>query len=573
MQNNRKQRAIKGLFVFLFFMGLVIYFKPSEPYATGDGIEYVLTTEAWYNHRSPDIRYSDFCSFKADFVAHQSWQSNYKKAAFDEVGAFVKDNTSQRKEYGGFYRNSKGNVYGYHFVFYSLVNVPSRALTAMMNIHPIKAFLYTNLFLCALLLALILFSSKSIPWAHLLFFGVVFFSGFFYYQTWTHPEVITVVLVSSGMVFLLDKRFHAAMCCVALATLQNQPLLFLLLWFFGYIVYAHKFNLKPLLPFFLYALVFLIPSLYFYTLFGTTSLIKDAGYLSFTNCSLNRVFGFFFDLNQGMVLSLGLWLVFYVVLLLVRAVKVVKHKEWSPWDFIPLVVLAMTVLVSAMSNWNHGMAIVNRYAVWIQIPIIFHAILLIEPLRIIPKATLIGAGLSSQILLLAIHRPLNQFDWSNLQHMPLAKWMLDHYPKFYNPDPQIFIARTHQVFDFSRQSSPVCYFNDKNELTKIAVHKDKLDTLTTFGYPLEAIEHQPRVRSGQEEWVYINDFSSKSTKSSKSILALIQQSEIARILSEMKNNPQWMEELNKKALANQHSLTQQMELDARFIFNERHHLP
>ena len=151
--------------------------------------------------------------------------------------------------------------------------------------------------------------------------------------------------------------------------------------------------------------------------------------------------------------------------------------------------------------------------------------------------------------------------------------MLDHYPKFYNPDPQIFIARTHQVFDFSRQSSPVCYFNDKNELTKIAVHKDNLDTLTTFGYPLEAIEHQPRVRSGQEEWAYINDFSSKSTKSSKSILALIQQSEIVRILSEMKNNPQWMEELNKKALANQHSLTQQMELDARFIFNERHHLP
>ena len=177
MQNNRKQLVIKGLIVFLFFMGLVIYFKPSEPYATGDGIEYVLTTEAWYNHRSPDIRYSDFCSFKADFVAHQTWQSNYKKAAFDEVGAFLKDNTSQRKEFGGFYRNNKGNVYGYHFVFYSLVNVPSRVLTAMMNIHPIKVFLYTNLFLCALLLALILFSSKSIPWAHLLFFGVVIVTG------------------------------------------------------------------------------------------------------------------------------------------------------------------------------------------------------------------------------------------------------------------------------------------------------------------------------------------------------------------------------------------------------------
>ena len=78
MQNNRKQLVIKGLIVFLFFMGLVIYYKPSEPYATGDGIEYVLTTEAWYNHGSPDIRYSDFCTFKADFVAHQMWQSELR---------------------------------------------------------------------------------------------------------------------------------------------------------------------------------------------------------------------------------------------------------------------------------------------------------------------------------------------------------------------------------------------------------------------------------------------------------------------------------------------------------------
>jgi len=573
MRNTRKQAIIKGLIVFLFFIGLVLYYKPSEPYATGDGIEYVLTTEAWYNHGSPEIRYSDFCTFKADFLQHQTWQSNYKKVAFDAVGAFLKENASPRKEYGGFYRNSRGNVYGYHFVFYSLVNVPSRALMAMWHIHPIKGFLFTNLFFCALLLAVILFSSKSLPWENLLFFVAVFFSGFFYYQTWTHPEAITVVLVALGMVFLHEKRFHAALCCVALAALQNQPLLFLLIWLFGYVGYAYKFKFKSILPFILYALMFLIPSLYFYMLFGTTSLIKDAGYLSFSNCTLNRIVGFFFDFNQGMVLSLGNWLLFYGVLLIFRVFVMLKNKDWGAWDLIPFVVVAMSVLVSTMSNWNHGMAIINRYAVWIQIPILFHATLLIKPLRIIPKVTLIVAGLSSQILLLVIHLPLNQFDWSNLQHMPLGKWMLDHYPKLYNPDPQIFIARTNQVFDFSKQSSPVCYFNEKNELTKIAVHKDNVDTLASWGYPLEAIEEQPTARSGKEEWIYINDFTSKSTKSSKNILALIQQSEIGRIISEMKKNPQWMEELNKKANENHHSLDQQIELDARFIFNERHNLP
>ena len=63
--------VIKGVVVLLFTLGLFRYFSNSEPYAIGDGIEYVLTTEAWYNHGTPTIKLPDFNSFKADFEAHR----------------------------------------------------------------------------------------------------------------------------------------------------------------------------------------------------------------------------------------------------------------------------------------------------------------------------------------------------------------------------------------------------------------------------------------------------------------------------------------------------------------------
>ena len=71
MFNKWSGWVIKGVVVLLFTLGLFRYFSNSEPYATGDGIEYVLTTEAWYNNGTPTIKLADFNSFKADFEAHR----------------------------------------------------------------------------------------------------------------------------------------------------------------------------------------------------------------------------------------------------------------------------------------------------------------------------------------------------------------------------------------------------------------------------------------------------------------------------------------------------------------------
>lgn len=570
MSDKRWFSALKWIVWMVLSIKAFDYFMAKEPYPTGDGIEYVLTTEAWKNHASPDIRLSDYVSFKAEFLQHQSWESNYKRMAFDEVEAFLREKESKRKEYGGFYRNSQQNVYGYHFVFYSFVNAPARLLTAFLGIHPIKAFVLTNVFIWSLFFAWLLSWKEEERTPALVLGLLVFFSASFYYTTWTHPEALTVVLVLTSMLCLSRQRFHLALLFCGLATFQNQPLSFLFLWM-SLVVWNHdRFQWRPMMKYVGYGVLVFLPSLYFYALFRTTSLISDAGFLSFENVTSNRVFGFFFDLNQGMILSIGLFLFIYFFLFLLRLVEIIKSRTTNTWDFLPLVILAMTLLVSCMSNWNHGMAVVNRYAVWMSVPIMCHGYVLLKELRLSWRISLASLGALSQLGLWYIHLPYNQFDWSNLQHMPSAKWTLSHYPAYYNPDPQIFIARTHQVFDFSKNSSPVLYFNEQNQLQKIAVHESNVDTLKYFGYTPGPMSEYCCVRSGKERWYYINDFVERSSKSSADVLRMIQRSEMDRILLEMKANPQWMKSLEEKASKAGISLERQMEKDAEFIFNERH---
>ncbi len=575
MFNKLPGWVVKSVVVLLFTLGLLRYYSNTEPYATGDGIEYILTTEAWYNHGTPTILPADFNSFKADFIAHQSWESNYKAAAFDEVERFLKEaqpkaKATIRKEFGGFYRNNNGGVYGYHFVFYSLLNVPARFMTDLLNLHPIQAFKYTNLACWILLLILFLFLRKQLVFDEALLFLAGFFSAAFYYNTWTHPELTTVILLMASFIFLNQERFHLAILTCALATLQNQPLVFLLLWMYVYVWNKQQYAIKPLLPFGLYGLIVFIPSLYFYRLFGTTSLIKDAGFLAAENISLTRIVGFYVDLNQGMIISIGLFLLLYMVLLVQRLVVIIKTRKAELWDLIPLVLVSMTLLVSAMNNWNHGMAIVNRYAVWMGVPLLFHVFYLMRDFSIRAQVPLVLSALISQGILLSVHLPYNQFDWSNLQHMPIAKWVLDHHPSWYNPDPQIFIARTNRVFDFTKNSSPVLYFNHKNELAKVAVHVENIDTLSVFGYKMNALRSYPMVKCGQETWIYINDMEQGSTKLSAELLQIIQNSEEERIIREMRANPQWIKELTLKSERNHMDLEEQLRLDARFIFNENH---
>jgi membrane protein YqaA with SNARE-associated domain len=540
------------------------YINKAEPYPTGDGIEYILTTEAWKNHGSPDIRLTDYRSFKTDFLAHQAWKDNYKKQAFDEVEQFLASKT--RSEYGGFYRNQAGDVYGYHFVFYSLVNTPMRWVSEWVGFHPIKAFIYTNaMFWFAFLVwaFFLLFKRKKLTFLSLL---ALFFSGIFYYSSWTHPEVFTFVLLASGFLAWTHSLRWLALVFVGLATLQNQPLFFVFLWMLVPLGWESRTEVKKMVLLGILSTIPFMPSIYFWVLFGKTSLIKEAGFLSANNITLERIYGFFMDWNQGMILGIGLWIFVYIFLLIQRGFWVLKNKTITHWDFIPMVVLMMTLTVCAMSNWNHGMAILNRYATWIAVPLLFHAFYLLATYSTRWQRVIFLFCLLTQGGLIKLHNPHNRFDWSNLSHMPIATWFLNHAPSWYNPDPQIFIARTTQQFDFSERTPPVIYCNNTSTITKMAVHNHRLDALKPFGILPSCRKDSWRlVRSGSESWYYLDEQSLKKVNATKSIRHSLREAEIAKIILKINRDPVWKKDIQTKAKINHVSEAVQQRLDAAFI--------
>jgi len=565
-----RQFFFKGLLFLIVLLSTLFQATTIEPYATGDGIEYTLTTEAFYRHGSAAIRERDAKDFKMEHIRHKPWIDNYKAVTFDAIHAYLKD--PKAREYGGFYRTTNGQNFGYHFSFYSLINTPARALTAILDIHPQYAFQITNAFLLVLTSFLLLFYFKLETWQSIGWVLLVNFSAVYYYIGWSHPEIMTAVLLLLSLLFQREKKFVWAIFLMALASLQNQPVLILLIWLVFSAGYYEKWKLKNWIQMAFPALLFFLPSVFYYYYFGTTNLIKDAGYLDISNVTYTRFLGFFIDLNQGMILSLNLLLIVYILLLVVRFWKAFTHQlKLSHEDFIPVLILFLTFVVCMMSNWNHGMAIVNRYAVWIGILVIYHSIQLLSAYGLRLKSSLILVVFAMQCLFIKIHQPYNKFDWCSEDHLPFAKWVLMKYPQFYNPDPQIFIARTSKTFDFSVNNSPVFFTNKANGTTKVlkvAVHEDGLSALTTYGLTLKQINTLKTTSCPIAHWYYINDLPTLKKINIDHLNLVRGKKEIERIKQSIYNNPQWINEITKKANLNKTTLEEQVEADALYLYQQ-----
>ena len=552
-----------SVLAFTLFQAAII-----EPYATGDGIEYTLTTEAFYRHGSASIRESDARDFKTEYIRHKAWSENYKAAAFDTIHAFLKN--SKVREYGGFYRTKKDQNFGYHFSFYSLINTPARWLTTILDINPQYAFQITNFLLLGLTSFLLLFYFKLDTWYSISLVLLVNFSAVFYYIAWSHPEIMTVVLVLLSLLFQREKKYLWSILLITLASLQNQPLLILLIWLVISAGHKEKWRIKNWIRISYPAFLFFLPSAFYFYYFGTTNLIKDAGYLDVSNVTYTRFLGFFIDLNQGMILSLNVLLAVYIILLVNRYRKVFTHQlKWRQDDFLPPLILLLTFIVCMMSNWNHGMAIVNRYAIWIGIIIVYHSIELLSTYGLRLKSSVICVVFAIQCLFIKIHNPYNDFDWCNLGHLPFAKWALMNYPHLYNPDPQIFIVRTSKTFDFSINNSPVFYIkkeNGKIEVLKVAVHEDGLATLMTYGLTLNQIKNIKSHSSPIANWYYINDIPVLKKISLNQLKSIGAKKEIDRIKKEIYNSPQWIIEITKKAKHKNICVEEQINADAIYVY-------
>ena len=548
-----------------------IYHLPSYP--TGDGAEYILVTEAFYKHKSPDLRLTDSKSFKHSFTKALPWDSVYKPFVFDALQNFIgtpgKKFNESGDSFGGLYVATNGKIFGYHFFTYSLFNVPMRYFMSVLNKNPLSAFKITNTILILLTCFLILFFTPFNTFISSLIATAFYFSSSFWYLGWVHPELFTVCCVTIALWLFFQNHYYISLFIITIATTQNQPLVFLLLFMAISTLLNNGFKIHVILKVMLCCAIICIPPLFYYYHFGTFSIINKAGYLDSQYQTFNRIFGFYFDLNQGVILAIPLVLILYISIWVSQLYKTIKTKRKPSLElFLPLVLVAIAFTVSSMVVWNHGQSVINRYATWASAIIFIHFFFMIRGFKIKTQTYMVGLITLSQIFTALFHSDISKSENNCCEHKPIAIWTLNHFPSLYNPDPLIFGVRTTHEFGIEEETSPIVYFDKNKTLCKIMCHANRLNDLLAFGIPMKEIisfkENKPKLNG----WIYINK-GEFTTDSNKDRLYNTANYFTAKkiIIPKIKANDVWFNHVKESAKTNSITIDSALVVDALYALN------
>lgn len=536
------------------------------PFVEGDGQEYVLTTEAICNHLTPDVRASDVESFKAKFDKVYGWDKYYLRETQDyQIEAFKRDNHPFKGNIGGLYFAKDKSWYSQHFFLYSYINAPAYLLFSKSN--PIRPFYFMNAILVLLACYFILFKTPFSLINSVLAALCFCFSSAYWYLNWEHTEILSMSLVTISLIVFFNKRNFASLVIMALACMQTQPLNLLFGFMSLMVLLSNGLNVKNLVKVFATGLITLIPSLFYFLKFDTTNIIKDAGFLDTMYITFNRVSGFFFDFNQGMILTIPLILLVYVIVIAKKYITIIKNRRVDDLSvFIPFVLIAITAAVSTMGNWNHGMAIINRYASWMSCVVIIHLFYMINEWKHeIGKLVLYNYFFCTQCITTLYHQQFNEFDWSSGFNTPLAKWAYTYHPGLYNPDPVIFAGRLR--IQLSEENSPIIYFRNRAP-KKIMVHRKHINKLRDYGVTEASLERIKNDISYNYDWGYINMLYFKTSLSNEQIYGIKRKLKVDAVKEKILGSKIWSDQIREKAAHWGKTFEEAVDIDAEFMVSE-----
>jgi hypothetical protein len=540
------------------------------PYVDGDGFEYILTTEAYCNHGSADIRLSDLESFKQECSNQlkQNWNSFPKREYIDNlIDVFKKVEFKYKTSFGEFFVNKSGKTYSHHFFAYSLINVP--IYTIFRSTDPLRAFYVTNAIFVIIVCFLLLFFTPFSVFNSILATLSFCFSASYWYLGWQHTEIFTMCFVAMGLILFFRENYYLALFLIALACTQNQPLIPIL----GYlaIVALIRLKIKPwiVIKIGLACFIAFLPPIFYYLNYETTSLIKDAGFMDPKYITVNRVFGFFFDLNQGMILTIPFILFCFIAFIVGDLKNFIQKKQ--PFEFLilmPFLLILIATITSSMGNWNHGMAIINRYATWTSIIVMISTFYLANKKSLFVATIFFNYFFVTQIVTTLYHQDFNNFDWSQGNHRPFAKWVLRYHPNLYNPDPVIFTSRSQRLTEFKEDNSPFVLVKD-NRINKILIHKDKINDLENFGVPKDKIEKIKREISYNYNWGYVDrdDFFSSPFAKDR-IMDTLAEFGIKAVIRKIKADQNWYKAVESKSKEQNIAIEKALYNDAKYTYFE-----
>jgi hypothetical protein len=431
----------------------------------GDSAEYLLMTTAMASHGSVDIR-------RGDIAQARSLMAPGMKVHLDALEQGLND-PAVTVPLPGFYRGIDGKVYAIHFSAYSVLAAAPFKVFQLTGIDPLKCYQVVNLALVFVLGLALLRLFGSAPRA-LAGVALYMLGGGILYWNWSSPECMSAAALLAGFAWYCSGAPIRAGLMVGLASLQNPSIVLtlaalpVLAWSLqpGMTLLAGvKAALRPrtLAGLLLGGALFAVPLAYNLHTFGVTSIIAQLG----TSAALigpGRLHSLFFDLNHGMIIAIPA----VAAMLLLWGWRAMAQPERRRHALALLLCCALAVAYSIpammIQNWNSGAAGVMRYAFWCAMPFVF---LLLWRLRQAARWPYLALGAVLLVQAMAM-KAASGYDYT--QFGPVARFVMRHAPRLYNPEPEVFAERASGKEDYSIDPRQVYAYRVKDKVMKVMYH-------------------------------------------------------------------------------------------------------
>ncbi len=436
-----------------------------NPVRKGDGIEYFLMTESLFNHLSPDLQLEDIETYKQLKI-----KFNFDDRARDD--RYYKMYTLE----GPYFKAKDNKRYCYHFWAYPAFSLPVKYILHFFNLSELKAFQVTNAMLLILALFSIVFVLPASELQKMFFIFLIVFCPAFWFIRWPHPEIFSYSFVIISLVYMSKKKWPISIICAALASTQNQPLVFLvaLLWTKGMVDSKKKW--KDFFILSLSAIPAFLPNIFYFIKFDTLSLLSKTA-TSLNNVSFFKVWEMFFDFNIGMLPYIPVTLLIFLGVVL-RDGLLRRRMLLSVQLFLLMII--MMLFCALTINWNSGTSGPARYVIW-MLPLVFYGVVLQDNSRITKQLyrLVLCIAIVGQVLIV-FYGGIFICRIFFLEHNILAGFVLNNFPALYNPTKEIFIERTLGREGVS--DTPVVYYYNNKCKKALVKPKDKRQLESLCGY-------------------------------------------------------------------------------------------
>lgn len=442
--------------VFILILPVLFIFIKDKNYPiTGDGKEYILMSQSLLSHGSPDLRPDDAIRVLEQFKERQpQFRDGYLECATSKECLAETNNVINYN----YFKSINNKYYSWHFFAYSLLNAPVYYFYQSLNASPTASFAFLNAAL--LLLAIVLIITKlreSVGYKAIILFLTITPTTLSYVR-WNHPESITFSAIIVSLILLKKRNYFSSSFVMVICSMQNPPLAFAAMIVFLLSAYKNigvnkrifvkikemdRELVKHICFGAIISILILLPTLFYYYNFKESNLIVSHGFSDAGLISGYRLYDFYFDLNQGMLLLIPAPMILLITGLVINCFKANKLKK----DFLVflLIILSIVTAIPCLTtiNWNPGGEDVLRYVYWNSVFIIFAFAEVYKNLkpRVLKMAALVLFVLSHLTILALIMKS----DWFARDAVQLSKpalYTLKNYPALYNPTAEIIVERT-----------------------------------------------------------------------------------------------------------------------------------